>query len=98
MGQPDALVLTAIGIGTAFGVLVLLLVTVLLIRLISWGIDKYTGDDDGTPEVPVESTDPRAESGAGSENRDRARAAAIAVTALIETQPHLSRRPRDSGQ
>lgn len=88
MGDPDALVLTAIGIGTAFGVLVLLLVTVLLIRLVSWAIDRYTGDgDDQTPEEPVESTDP--------ENRDRARAAAIAVTALIETQPHLSRRPRE---
>ena len=83
MGDPDALILTAIGIGIAFGVLVLLLVTVLLIRLISWAINKYTGDDE-TPEEPVETTDP--------ENRDRARAAAIAVTALIETQPHLSRR------
>ena len=87
MGDPDALILTAIGIGIAFGVLVLLLVTVLLIRLISWAIDKYTGGDE-TPEEPVETTDP--------ENRDRARAAAIAVTALIETQPHLSRqRDRD---
>ena len=83
MGDPDALILTAIGIGIAFGVLVLLLVTVLLIRLISWAINKYTGDDE-PPEEPVETTDP--------ENRDRARAAAIAVTALIETQPHLSRR------
>ena len=90
MGDPDALVLTAIGIGTAFGVLVLLLVTVLLIRLVSWAIDRFTGDgDDQTPEEPEESPDP--------ENRERARAAAIAVTALIETQPHLSRR-RDRGQ
>ena len=87
MGEPEALVLTAIGIGTAFGVLVLLLVTVLLIRLISWAMDRYTGGDDETPEEPVESPDP--------DNRDRARAAAIAVTALIETQPHLSRRNRD---
>ena len=88
MGEPEALVLTAIGIGTAFGVLVLLLVTVLLIRLISWAMDKYTGNgDDETPEEPVESSDP--------ENRERARAAAIAVTALIETQPHLSRRSQD---
>ena len=88
MADSDALVLTAIGIGTAFGVLVLLLVTVLLIRLISWAIDRYTGNgDDQTPEVPEESPDP--------ENRDRARAAAIAVTALIETQPHLSRRDQD---
>ena len=89
MGQPDALVLTAIGIGTAFGVLLMLLVIVLLIRLISWGIDKYTGDDD-TLEEAMESPDP--------ENRNRARAAAIAVTALIESQPHLGRSPRDQGQ
>ena len=89
MGQPDALVLTAIGIGTAFGVLVLLLVTVLLIRLISWAIDRYFGDDD-TVEETTDSSNP--------ENRNRARAAAIAVTALIETQPHLSRSLRDRGQ
>ena len=93
MGDPDALILTAIGIGTAFGVLVLLLVTVLIIRLISWAIDKYTGGDE-TPSQPAEI---QIEPEAASENRDRARAAAIAVTALIETQPHLSRR-RDRGQ
>lgn len=93
MADPDALILTAIGIGTAFGVLVLLLVTVLIIRLISWAIDKYTGNGDETPGQP---TDPPIEPEAGSENRDRARAAAIAVTALIETQPHLSRREQDS--
>ena len=92
MGDPDALVLTAIGIGTAFGVLVLLLVTVLIIRLVSWAIDKYTGNGGETPAQP---TDAPIESEASSENRDRARAAAIAVTALIETQPHLSRSPRD---
>ena len=83
MEHPDALVLTAIGIGTAFGVLVMLLVTVLLIRLVSWAIDRYFGDDD-TAEAPGPPTDP--------ENRNRARAAAIAVTALIESQPHLRRR------
>ena len=87
MEQPDALVLTAIGIGTAFGVLVMLLVTVLLIRLISWAIDRYFGDDD-TPDEPTEATGSPTE----SENRNRARAAAIAVTALIESQPHLRRR------
>ena len=97
MEQPDALILTAIGIGTAFGVLVLLLVTVLLIRLASWCADRYFGDDSSSDES-TESSDPRIESGAGSENRNRARAAAIAVTALIETQPHLSRLPRDNGQ
>ena len=89
MEQPDALILTAIGIGTAFGVLVLLLVTVLLIRLASWCADRYFGDGD-TSDESTESSDP--------ENGNRARAAAIAVTALIETQPHLSRLPRDNGQ
>ena len=93
MEQPDALVLTAIGIGTAFGVLVMLLVTVLLIRLISWAIDRYFGDDD-TPDEPVEAPDSPIDSGADLENRNRARAAAIAVTALIESQPRL-RRDRD---
>ena len=88
MVQPDALILTAIGIGTAFGVLMMLLVTVLLIRLISWGIDRYIGDDD-TPDEPMEDLD--------SENRNRARAAAIAVTALIESQPHLRWLPRRPG-
>ncbi len=97
MGDPDALVLTAIGIGTAFGVLVLLLVTVLIIRLISWAIDKYTGNKytGNGDETPAQPADGPTEPEAGSENRDRARAAAIAVTALIETQPHLSRRDRD---
>ncbi len=93
MADPDALVLTAIGIGTAFVVLVLLLVTVLIIRLISWAMDKYTGNGD---ETPLPSTDPLIDPEASSENRNRARAAAIAVTALIETQPHLSRREQDS--
>ena len=91
MEQPDALILTAIGIGTAFGVLVMLLATVLLIRLISWAIDRYTGEGE-TPEEPVEIDSP------DPENRNRARAAAIAVTALIESQPHLSRVPRDRDQ
>ncbi len=91
MADPDALILTAIGIGIAFGVLVLLLVTVLIIRLISWAINKFTGDD----ETQSQLTEIQIEPEALSENRDRARAAAIAVTALIETQPHLSRRDQD---
>ena len=93
MADPDALILTAIGIGIAFGVLVLLLVTVLIIRLISWAINKFTGDD----ETQSQPTEIQIEPDALSENRERARAAAIAVTALIETQPHLSRR-QDGGQ
>ena len=43
MEQPDALVLTGIGIGTAFGVLVLLLAAVFVIRLINWLVGKWTG-------------------------------------------------------
>ena len=86
--QPDALILTAIGIGTAFGVLILLLVIVLLIRLVSWIMNRYTG---GRQQVDVvETPDP--------EMRNRARAAAIAVTALIESQPHLTRLPDDVDQ
>ena len=42
MEQPDALVLTGIGIGTAFGVLVLLLAAVFVIRLINWLVGKWT--------------------------------------------------------
>ena len=72
MEQPDALVLTAIGIGTAFGVLVMLLVTVLLIRLISWAIDRYFGDDD-TPDEPADALDPPIPSPARTQRTGTAR-------------------------
>ena len=78
MEQPDALILTGIGIGTAFGVLVLLLASVFLIRLITWLVGKWTGRDD----VPVEDPpDP--------EMRNRAAAASVAVTALMHSRPRL---------
>ena len=85
--MPDPLVLTGIGIGTAFGVLVFLLVAVLLIRLASWLVDRYFGPDDLDGEPTDEHDD--------TETRNRARAAAVAVTALIESRPYLDR-PSDT--
>ena len=40
MDQPDALILTGIGIGTAFSVLIFLLVAVLIIRLVARLLNK----------------------------------------------------------
>ena len=82
--MPDPLVLTGIGIGTAFGVLVLLLVAVLLIRLVSWLFARYFGPDDDVDNEPEDRHD-------DTEMLNRARAAAVAVTALIESRPHLDR-------
>ena len=88
MEQPDAVILTAIGIGAAFGVLVALSLAALLIRLIAWAADKYAERRRGAPAVEtVAPLDP--------ETLNRARAAAVAVTALIESQPALYR--DDSG-
>ena len=78
MEQPDPLILTGIGIGTAFGVLVLLLTAVFLIRLVNWLVGKWTGADDEPDEDPP---DP--------EMRTRAAAASIAVTALMHSRPRL---------
>lgn len=89
--QPDAAILTAIGIGAAFGVLVALSLAALLIRLIAWAADKLAARRarrDGGEEP--------AESGADPESALRARAAAVAVAALIESQPNL-RRDSDGG-
>ena len=77
MDQPDALILTGIGIGTAFTVLILLLISVLIIRLVARLINK-----DEQEETLVED----------SEMRNRAVAAAVAVTALMESRPHLRNR------
>ena len=92
MAQPDALILTAIGIGTAFCALALLFVTALLIRPIAKALARRSGagvDVATTVEAPPAMADP--------EMRNRARAAAIAVTALVESQPRVgrSRRARD---
>ncbi len=78
MEQPDALILTGIGIGTAFSVLILLLVTVLIIRLVSKLINRDEQDPSSAEETPDD-----------AEARNRATAAAIAVTALIESRPYL---------
>ena len=80
MEQPDALILTGIGIGTSFSVLVLLLVSVLLIRLATRTLGYDEDEDDAVrEESPIE--DP--------EMRNRAAAAVVAVTALLESRPYL---------
>ena len=90
MGQPDAAILTAIGIGAAFGVLVALSLAALLIRLIAWAADKLAAR-----RARRRAAEP-AESGADPAAALRARAAAVAVVALIESQPNL-RRDSDGG-
>ena len=92
MEQPDALILTAIGIGAAFCALALLFVTALIIGPIGRTLARRSDGGAGaetTDDAPPATSDP--------EMRNRARAAAIAVTALIESQPRLgrSRRRRD---
>ena len=82
MEQPDALILTGIGIGTAFSVLILLLVAVLIIRLVSRLINKDEQDSASQEEPPA----------ADTEARNRATAAAIAVTVLLESRPYLRSR------
>lgn len=85
MEQPDALILTealiltGIGIGTAFGVLVMLLVAVLVIGWVSGLLNR-----DEPEEAPVEE-----EGFEDTEAKNRATAAAIAVTALLESRPYL---------
>lgn len=82
MEQPDALILTGIGIGTSFSVLVLLLVSVLLIRLAARLINDDGDEAAMQEEAPIED----------QETRNRATAAAIAVTALLESRPYLTSR------
>ncbi len=81
MEQPDALILTGIGIGTSFSVLVLLLVAVLVIRQVSRLFDKEDQEELASQEEDAPAVD--------TEARNRATAAAIAVTALLESRPHL---------
>lgn len=87
MEQPDALILTGIGIGTSFSVLVLLLVAVLVIRQVSRLFDK---DDQGEPASQEEDAP-----AVDTEARNRATAAAIAVTALLEARPYLRSQSSD---
>ena len=88
MEQPDAVILTAIGIGAAFGVLVALSLAALLIRLIAWAADKVADRRRGASAAVA------ADAALDPETLNRARAAAVAVTALIESKPALC---RDSG-
>lgn len=79
MEQPDALILTGIGIGTAFSVLVMLLVAVLIIGQVSRLFNKEEPETASLEEERLD--DPEA--------INRATAAAIAVTALLESRPYL---------
>ena len=83
MEQPDAVILTAIGIGAAFGVLVALSLAALLIRLIAWAADKIADRRRGVSAVETVET----AAALDPETLNRARAAAVAVTALIESKP-----------
>ena len=85
MEQPDALILTGIGIGTSFSVLVLLLVAVLVIRQASRLFDGDEQEPAPPEDVPAVDT----------EARNRAAAAAIAVTALLESRPYLRSQSSD---
>jgi Na+-transporting methylmalonyl-CoA/oxaloacetate decarboxylase gamma subunit len=85
--QPDALILTGIGIGTSFSVLVLLLIAVLVIKLVSRLFDKEDQEELASQEEDAPAVDPEA--------RNRATAAAIAVTALLESRPYLRSQPSD---
>ena len=71
----DAAILTAIGIGTAFAVLLVLLVMTLLIRWISVRMEGRTSEP--TDDAPAQ---PNQED---TQARNRALAAALAVTALL---------------
>ena len=79
----EALILTAIGMGTAFVVLVLLLVVILLIGVFN---RYFNGDEDQSETLD---SDPHSDD-EDAEARDRALAAALAVTALIASKPHAS--------
>jgi Na+-transporting methylmalonyl-CoA/oxaloacetate decarboxylase gamma subunit len=81
----EALILTAIGMGTAFAVLVLLLAVILLIGVINRyfnGNEEQSETLDSDPHTDDEDVD--------EEARDRALAAALAVTALIASKPKAS--------
>ena len=79
----EAAILTAIGIGTAFGVLVLLLIATMVIR---WSSGKFaaSGPQPAVDEPEVQTAEEDAEA------RDRALAAALAVTALLAARSRPS--------
>ena len=71
----DASILTIIGIGTAFGLLLLLMVVVAVVRLFSSVILKGVGRRARKKAARME-----------AESQDRARAAVAAVTAIMATR------------
>ena len=79
----EAAILTAIGIGTAFVVLLLLLIVILLI-----GVFNRRISGEVAPSPHLESDPQPYEDDADA--RDRALAAALAVTALRASQPQTS--------
>ena len=85
----DAAILTAIGIGTAFAVLLVLLVMTLLIRWISVRMEGRTSEP--TDDAPAQ---PNQED---TQARNRALAAALAVTALLAARPRSDGSPGEHG-
>ena len=86
----EAATLTAIGMGTAFVVLVLLLIVISLI-----GVFNRRISDDAAPSAVVKSgSQPTQED---VEARDRALAAVLAVTALMASRPHATFRTGEDG-
>ena len=75
----DAAILTAIGIVTAFAVLLLMLVITLVARWVSLKVTVGVAEPTEAPDSP----DP----GDETQARDRALAAALAVTALLAARP-----------
>ena len=80
----EAAILTAIGIGTAFAVLLVLLAMTVLIRWISLRVAERTAEP--TEDGPVQTTQE------DTEARNRALAAALAVTALLAARGSASER------
>ena len=80
----EAAILTAIGIGTAFAVLLVLLAMTVLIRWISVRVAERTAEP--TEDGPVQPTQE------DTEARNRALAAALAVTALLAARGSASER------
>ncbi len=79
----EAAILTAIGIGTAFVVLLLLLIVILLIGVVN---RRISGEVAPSPHLE---SDPKPYED-DADARDRALAAALAVTALRASQPQTS--------
>ena len=71
----EAAILTGIGLVTAFGLLVFLMVTIVLVRqLFVQFFDRLVGDTAQSPAT------------VGADSRDKALAAAIGVTAVLASQ------------